>query len=715
LLGYTKNQIIGNKVWELGILKDIVPNHDKFFELQEKGYVRYENLPLETSEGKIIEVEFVSNVYLVDHHKVIQCNIRDNSERKRSEKLLEYAKMISDAQIETSPDGILVVDENAKMISCNKNFGALWSIPQDIIDTRDDKIMIEYVLKYLKNPDEFVEKVNYLYSHKDESSKDEIEFKDGRFFDRYSAPLVSNDGKYYGRVWYFHDTTKLKQAENQFRTIFENARDGIMLANSESKMFYIANQVICNILGYTLEEIQNIGVNDIHPEKDLPYVIEQFEKQLRGEITLAVNIPLLSKNGNIIYADVNSAPIEIEGKKYLLGMFRDITERKKLEEEKELYAQEKLQRAKMNAIGQLAGGIAHDFNNILTAIIGTTELITNEYSDLPCKEDLKEIKESANRAASLTAQLLAFSRKQPINPRLSDMNEIISHSLKMINRIIGENIELVFITGKNFKLIYVDPSQVEQIFINLAVNAKDAMPLGGKLTITTGLVEFNKEMCSHHRNSHPGEYMVLEIEDSGTGISKDDLEHIFEPFFTTKQVGQGTGLGLSIIHGIVEQNKGFIEVESEIGKGTKFSIFFPAIHEKSMDEIKKSTEIINLSGNETILLVEDEKSIIKLVSRILEGQGYNIITAANGEEALKLAEINKFDLLLSDVIMPKMNGRILYEKIKTIYPNMKVLFMSGYTYEVIKTHGVESEGCGFIQKPYQTHELLSKIREILDQ
>lgn len=515
-----------------------------------------------------------------------------------------------------------------------------------------------------------------------------------------------------------NDITERKKIESKFRIVFDNALDGILIADSETKNFILANKAICHMLGFSQQEILHLSVSDIHPGDKLPFILEQFKKQVCGEIMLAENIPLLKKNGKVVFADINSVPIELEKRKCLLGIFRDVTERVKLEEEKKVYQEEKLQNEKMRVIGQLAGGIAHDFNNILTAIIGNVDLILRDYKDNPYIDELKEIMESAKRAAALTSQLLAFSRKQPICPKYIDINEIISHSLKMINRLIGENIRLIFIAGKNLKLIYFDPSQLEQIFINLAVNARDAMPYGGELIINTETKIIQSQLAKYEFVIVPGEYVVLEVIDNGKGIAKENLDRIFEPFFTTKGLAQGTGLGLSIVYGIVKQNNGLIQVDSELGKGTKFSIYFPVAGENYINFEEKQSVIEDMQGSGSILVVEDEEYILKLIEKLLSKRGYEVISSWNVEKALDIAkkffdEQKNIDLLISDVIMPLMSGKELYYNIKNIFPKIKVLFISGYTYEIIKTQGVDAEGINFLQKPFVPNELYLKVKNIL--
>jgi len=333
----------------------------------------------------------------------------------------------------------------------------------------------------------------------------------------------------------------------------------------------------------------------------------------------------------------------------------------------------------------------------------------------PKHADLMEIKKASDRAASLTAQLLAFSRKQIIEPRVVNLNQLLANSLKMLKRLIGEDIELAFNPQKDLWNVKVDPHQIEQVLVNLAVNARDAIPGEGRLVVSTANVTIDEDFARDRLETKPGAYVLLTVSDTGCGMSNETLEHVFEPFFTTKEKGKGTGLGLSTIYGIVKQNNGLIDVHSQVGKGTTFEVYLPRVI--GVAESTKAWRLdVQPKGEETILLVEDEKMVRDVTRRILEQRGFKVITVENGNQALYMVETQNivFDLLLTDVIMPSMNGRQLYERIKAVRPNLRVLYMSGYTEDNIANHGVLDEGANFIQKPFKSQELASKIREVLD-
>ncbi|MFH1350802.1 MAG: ATP-binding protein, partial [Pseudomonadota bacterium] len=377
-----------------------------------------------------------------------------------------------------------------------------------------------------------------------------------------------------------------------------------------------------------------------------------------------------------------------------------------------------LQSQKMESVGRLAGGVAHDFNNHLTTIIGYAALVMMRLGkDDPLHSQVKEIKDAADRATSLTRQLLAFSRKQVLQTKVMVINTVVTDVEKMLRRLIGEDIELVTMLEPELGRVKADPSQIDQVIMNLAVNAKDAMPEGGKLTIETG----NVTLDSHYAEQHgveikQGAYVMLSVSDTGTGIDVETQEHIFEPFFTTKEKGKGTGLGLSTVYGIMKQSDGYIWVYSEPGQGTTFKVYFPAAEEAGKVKQEEKPSFLELKGSETILIVEDNESVRNLACNVLGEYGYRVLEAKDGEEALSVVKGHegKIHLLLTDVVMPGMRGNELAERIKIERRDMEVLYMSGYTDNAIVHHGVLEEGMNFIQKPFSPDELARKVRETLD-
>ena len=394
----------------------------------------------------------------------------------------------------------------------------------------------------------------------------------------------------------------------------------------------------------------------------------------------------------------------------LLGVATEITERKRLEEQL-------LQSQKMEAVGQLAGGVAHDFNNILTAIVGYADLLAAEFTGTNSRhlEDLEEIRKAARRAAALTRQLLAFSRKQVLEPRIIDMNGVVMNLEKMLRSLISENISLQTHLATDLAAARADPNQLEQVIMNLAINARDAMPEGGSLTIETGNATLDEDYAAQHVSVLPGEYVMLAVTDTGCGMDEHTKARIFEPFFTTKAPGRGTGLGLSTVYGIVKQSGGNIWLYSEPNKGTTFKVYLPAVHAAPEDIGKLAPPELVQRGGGTVLLVEDDDQLRRLAHRALAGQGYTVLEAERGATALDIARRHKgvIDLLLTDVIMPDTNGRKLADALRASRPGLRVLFMSGYPDGAIGSQGVLDHGVAYLAKPFSTEAIIRKVREVL--
>ena len=393
-----------------------------------------------------------------------------------------------------------------------------------------------------------------------------------------------------------------------------------------------------------------------------------------------------------------------------LVTFLDITERKHLEEQLR-------QCQKMEAVGRLAGGIAHDFNNLLTAIIGYSQLLLGRLEvGNPMQEELEEIRKAGERAASLTRQLLAFSRKELLQPQVLDLNALVANLDKMLRRLIGEDIELVTIFGPRLGRVEADPAQLEQVVLNLVVNARDAMPQGGKIVIETKNLELDEAYAHQHVGVSPGRYVMLAVSDQGCGMDAETLKHIFEPFYTTKHHAEGTGLGLSTVYGVVKQSGGNIWAYSEVGRGTTFKIYLPQVNEVVDARKTEAVSTAVAGGTETVLLAEDEKLVRKFVRSILEKSGYTVLEAHHGSEALRVAlqHPGPIHLLLTDMVMPLMDGKLLAQRMVVLRPGIRVLYMSGYSENAVVHHGVLESGTAFIEKPFTVETLARKVREALD-
>ncbi|RJO73007.1 MAG: PAS domain-containing sensor histidine kinase [Myxococcales bacterium] len=507
---------------------------------------------------------------------------------------------------------------------------------------------------------------------------------------------------------------KLRAVEEEWERTFDAVPDMIAILDKNYRIIR-ANRAFAKLLGKRPKELEGeFCYNCVHcadaPIKDCPHaktmqdggvhIIECWEKRLNVEM-ISTTSPLYDAEGELVGT---------------VHISRDVTAQKKAEQERHKAEEQLRQAQKMESIGRLAGGVAHDFNNLLTSIAGNVELAMMDLDpNHPLFQNMIEVKKAAESAAHLTRQLLVFSRKQLVEPKVLNLNEVIEHIQKMLRRLIGEDVELKTILSDKLGAVKIDHGQVEQIIVNLAVNARDAMPNGGKLTLQTANAILGEEYHRQHPHAPPGAYVLLAISDNGSGMSPEVKAHLFEPFFTTKEQDKGTGLGLATVYGAVKQGGGHIEVYSETGLGTTFKIYLPRI-DAATEMVDKTAAEEMPKGTETVFLVEDEEIVKDLAVKVLQRQGYQVSAYRNGGEALK--DIEGYDgpihLLVTDVIMPGFNGRVLAEKVGVLRPETRILFSSGYTEEVIVHHGVLDDGIEFLAKPYSPHLLARRVREVLD-
>ncbi len=507
-----------------------------------------------------------------------------------------------------------------------------------------------------------------------------------------------------------HAEEALRESEERFKVLHDASFGGINI--HDNGLILECNQGLAEITGYPREELIGMDV--------LLLIAPQAREKVVHNIMSGYEEPYeavgMRKNGEEYPLRLEARAIPYKGKNVGVVEFRNISEYKQFEAEQKKLQTQLLQAQKMESVGRLAGGVAHDFNNMLGVILGHTEMALDylEPSD-PIRVDLQEIKKAAERSANLTRQLLAFARKQTIAPKVLNCNDAVSGMLNMLQRLIGEDINITWSPQANLWPIKVDPSQLDQILANLCVNARDAISGVGKVTIETENMRFDEAYCDNHLGFIPGEYVLLALSDDGCGMDKDTLAHLFEPFFTTKEMGKGTGLGLATVYGIVKQNNGFINVYSELAQGTTFKIFLPRYTDRDECIQTIGFEQPVVRGKETILLVEDEPAILAMTKVMLERLGYTVIPAGTPGEAMRLAGVHKgqINVLLTDVVMPEMNGRDLVKRVMELCPNARTLFMSGYTANVITHHGVLDEGVHFIEKPFSWKILAGKIREVL--
>lgn len=494
----------------------------------------------------------------------------------------------------------------------------------------------------------------------------------------------------------------LKKSEMRFRLLTEASFDGVVTVVDGT--ITEANPGLADMLGYSLDELIGHPAVDIVDEESR----ELVKAQIAGERGGIYEFIARHKNGQKKIIEAAAKPYLFDGQKGRITALRDITEKRNLENQFR-------QAQKMEAVGRLAGGVAHDFNNLLTVIMTYSELVAEELGvESPCHEDLEEIIKASKAGASLTKQLLAFSRQQVIDPRLVVLNDVVANADKMLRCLIGEDIELVSSLSEVPCPVLIDPGQLEQVIMNLAVNARDAMRTGGKLTLETRIVELDATDAANHWPAVAGQFALLSVTDTGCGMDAETRARIFEPFFTTKGVGEGTGLGLATVYGIVKQSGGFIWVYSEPGLGTTFKLYFPVAENGARSE-PAAVERKAITGTETVLLVEDSQPVRSAARQILQRCGYRVLEASSGEAALAIAKKRRrIDLLLTDVVMPRLSGRLLAEKFVELRPNARVLFMSGYTDDAVVRHGILQSGIRFLQKPFMGPALAAKVRDALD-
>ena len=500
---------------------------------------------------------------------------------------------------------------------------------------------------------------------------------------------------------------RLKQSDEIFAKAFRASPLAITISTAAEGRCVDVNDAFSQMMGYTREEAVGRTTRELNiwlePEERVA-IIRQLEGM--GKVT-AFQSKFRTQAGDIRLAEVSAGLIELDRQTCVLAITRDVTEAKGL-------VKQFLQAQKMEAVGRLAGGVAHDFNNMLSVIIGYSELLQERLEPGPQRKGVDEIKKAAERASRLTRQLLAFSRQQVMFPRILNLNAVVDNLSNMLLPMIGEDIDLVIAPGSSLGSVRANLSQVEQIIMNLVVNARDAMPHGGKLIVSTGNAELDETYASHHPPARPGSYVLLSVSDTGSGMSPEILPHIFEPFFTTKQPGKGTGLGLSVVDGIVNQSGGYVSVYSEPGRGTTFKVYLPRVDEDATAE-RDQAECPPHRGSGTILLVEDEEPLRVLMAGLLEDNGYRVVQASDGEEAIRQAkQQSSIDLLLTDVVLPRSNGRELGIALQGFLPDLKVLYVSGYANELITQHGVLANEGAFLEKPFTKNSLLNKVSAILD-
>jgi two-component system cell cycle sensor histidine kinase/response regulator CckA len=711
LLGYADAELLGKKLWEIGPFADVRKGKVAFKELQRHEYIRYDDLPLETKDGRPIEVEFVSNIYWSGESRVIQCNIRDITERNAGRRATRASDERYRALFDYAPDGIIIADKDGRYLDANASMCRLLGYTRDeLVGLTSEDIVTADEVQYVAN-------ALVLITGKAEYRREwQFRKKDGSEVRADVMATAMPDGSLLAIV---RDVTArieaqsaLRSSEARTRFALGHAHVGIWDMDYETGILQWSNEMEAQ---YGLQPGTFAGtfeafVEHVHPE-DRASMLTTVENGVNTGSDFTILHRIVRPDGAIRWLSGSGRGIlDHTGRpSRAVGVSQDVTERHSLEAQFQ-------QSQRMEAIGRLAGGVAHDFNNLLTVILGFCEMIIASGStDDRLKSDLLQIQAAGLRAADLTRQLLAFSRKEIIEPTLLDVSAILTEMEPMLARLIQENVRISCCGEAGLSRIKADRGQIEQVILNLAVNAQAAMPDGGTLTIEAANIVLDHRYAATHIDVEPGPYVVLRVIDSGTGMTADVRQHMFEPFFTTKATGKGTGLGLATVHGIVTRSGGSITVESAVPKGTSFRVYFPEAAPAGTPIDPPRGLTAPKLGCEHVLVVEDDDAVRELARRLLVKQGYAVVVATDGEDALRAFHENPtIDLLLTDVVMPGYSGPQLAQELTRLRPPLKVIYMSGHNEESMVHHGVLNPGIAFLHKPFTSAGLGQKIRAVLD-
>ncbi len=633
--------------------------------------------------------------------------------RERTLALRESQAMLR-LVLDSIPVRVFWKDRHSVYLGCNRPFArdAGFAAPEELLGKDDYAMGWRELADRYRADDRMV-----MESGQSKLGYEEPQFTpDGKrlYLRTNKVPLRNAKGEVVGVLGTYEDISERKQAEEKVRKLsvaVEQSPASVVITDYEGLIEYV-NPQFTALTGYSLDEVLGQNPRILKSGETSPETYKELWDTIKGGRKWHGEFHNKKKDGTLYWERALISPIRDDAGNitHFVGLKEDITVQKILEDQLR-------QAQKMESVGRLAGGVAHDFNNMLQAILGYGDLAMDALPDNhPARGSIEEVQKAAKRSAELTRQLLAFSRRQPIRPIILDINDVVAGMLSMLRRIIGENITLIWKPGMDLWTVQMDPTQVDQVLVNLAANARDAITGAGNLTIETANTTLDEGYCRSHAGFIPGEYVLLAVSDDGCGMDRHTLERLFEPFFTTKDMGRGTGLGLAIVYGIAKQNHGFVNVYSEPGKGTSFKIYLPRACAEAAEALVAAEER-PLHGTETVLLVEDEEAILGFGHAILTQYGYTVLTARTPGEALALARRHEgpIHLLITDVVMPEMNGKELKNRLATLLPDLKVLYMSGYTANVIAHHGIIDEGVHFLAKPFSPKSLARIVRDILEQ
>jgi two-component system, cell cycle sensor histidine kinase and response regulator CckA len=710
LLGYRRDEVIGKTMLELSILAQNTDREQTVEMLREGHSIHDQELQIRTKSGDLREGLNAIELIELDGEICMLSMLYDITERKRIEAALRQFEERFVKVFRASPVGISISRlDDGRFIDVNDSFLQIVGYQrEEVIGRTTSELNIWH---HSVDRAEIIEMLRERGAVREQESLFRVrsgELRDGLS----SIDLIELDGEICMLSMLIDITERkrteaaLRESEEQYRLIAEHSRDLIVLLDRGGRVLY-ASPSHQHVLGYApVELIGRSAIDVVHPDDRALVLREWTTLAARGHIQTTVRVR--HANGDWLSMETSSSILDKQGG--TLNVARDVTERKRLEAQL-------LQSQKMETIGRLAGGIAHDFNNLLTAITGYADFALEDLpQDSAVRNDIEELRKSADRATSLTRQLLAFARKQMIEPRIVNLNQLVGDMGGFIRRLVGELIELSMLPAADLGSVRVDTNQIEQVIVNLVVNARDAMPQGGRLAIETANVVLDAGYADEHVDVKPGRYVMLTVGDTGVGMDAAVQEHLFEPFFTTKGPGKGTGLGLATCYGIVKQHGGYILPYSEPGRGTLMKIYLPRVDEP-LDPLPDAEAYTNARGDETILLVEDEAAVRELAVRVLRGQGYTVLEAGDGLQALQLIaqeQAAQVDLLVTDVVMPGLGGGQLAERLIAMRPGIKVLFTSGYTQDAVLHAGQLAPGTHFLHKPFSPAALAHKVRGLLD-